>query len=66
MSLRKSPLRTPAMLAANRVNAQKSTGPSTAPGKARAALNSLRHGACAVRFPETLLQAGDLNSICHI
>ena len=44
MALRKSPTRTPAMLSANRANAQKSTGPRTAGGKARARLNRLRHG----------------------
>ena len=44
MSLRKSPRLTPAFLAANRRNAQKSTGPRTAGGKARARLNRLRHG----------------------
>ena len=44
MSLRKSPTRTPASLAANRANAQKSTVPRTAGGKARARLNRLRHG----------------------
>jgi hypothetical protein len=33
VALRKSPVRTPAMLAANRANAKKSTGPSTASGK---------------------------------
>ena len=35
MSLRKSPSRTQAFLAANRANAQKSTGPRTPEGKAR-------------------------------
>jgi len=44
MSLRKSPRLTPALLAANRRNAQKSRGPRTAGGKARARLNRLRHG----------------------
>ncbi len=44
MSLRKSPRLTPALLAANRANAQKSTGPRTAGGKARARLNNLQHG----------------------
>jgi hypothetical protein len=39
MSLRRSPRRTPALLAANRANAQKSTGPRTAPGKQRSAAN---------------------------
>jgi len=38
------PVPTPARLAANRPNAQKSTGPRTAAGKRRAALNSHRHG----------------------
>jgi hypothetical protein len=57
--LRKSPVRTAAMLAANRANAQKCTGPSTSEGKARVALNALRNGRKAVRLPEKLLQAGD-------
>ena len=44
MSLRKSPIRTPKLLATNRANARKSTGPRTAGGKAHARLNRLRHG----------------------
>ena len=44
MSLRRSPRRTLAFLAANRANAQKSTGPRTAPGKERSAANALRTG----------------------
>ncbi len=44
MSLRKSPVRTPALLAALRRNAQKSTGPRTARGKANVRLNGLRKG----------------------
>ncbi len=44
MSLRRSPRRTPALLAANRANAQKSTGPRTALGKQRSAANLLRTG----------------------
>ncbi len=44
MSLRKPPTLTPARLAANRRNAQKSTGPRTAQGKTRSRLNGLRHG----------------------
>jgi hypothetical protein len=44
MSLRRSPRRTPAFLAANRANAQKSTGPRTAPGKQRSARNAFRTG----------------------
>ena len=44
MSLRKSPTLTPALLAANRRNAAKSTGPHTARGKAWSRLNRLQHG----------------------
>jgi hypothetical protein len=44
MSLRKSPTMTPARLAANRLNALKSTGPRTARGKAQSRLNALRSG----------------------
>ena len=59
MSLRKSPARTPALLAANRANARKSTGPRTPKGKARVALNALKHGGHSERLPEKLLRAGD-------
>jgi hypothetical protein len=44
MSLRKSPTLTPALLAANRNNARKSTGPRTARGKAWSRLNHMQHG----------------------
>lgn len=44
MSLRKSPNLTPALLAANRRNARKSTGPRTARGKRQSRLNALRSG----------------------
>ena len=60
MSLRKSPSRTPAFLAANRLNALKSTGPRTACGKARSSLNSFKHGERACRLAEALTAAG-----CH-
>ena len=60
MSLRKSPTRTPALLAANRRNAKKSTGPRTARGKAWTRFNSLRHGLRSpeyIQFRTTLLDA---------
>jgi hypothetical protein len=41
MSLRKSPQRTPKLLAATRRNAQHSTGPRTAAGKENSKLNAL-------------------------
>lgn len=54
MPLRKSPRLTPALIETNRRNARKSTGPRTAAGKQRIALNGLRKGFCAVGFLETL------------
>lgn len=59
MSLRKSPARTPAFMAAQRANAQKSTGPRTPRGKARVALNGLRHGRFAFRLTENLALTGN-------
>ena len=44
MSLRKSPTLTPALLAASRRNAQKSSGPRTPRGKAWSCRNHLRTG----------------------
>lgn len=58
MPLRKSPVRTPALLAANRANSLKSTGPRTPRGKARVCLNALKHGRHARRLPEKLARAG--------
>jgi hypothetical protein len=51
VSLRKSPILTPALLASNRRNAKKSTGPRTARGKAWSRLNHMREGS---RSPEYL------------
>jgi len=55
MSLRKSPTLTPALLEANRRNAQKSTGPRTGRGKARSRWNGLRKGTRS-RFYRDLLE----------
>ena len=60
MSLRKSPTRTPALLATNRRNAQKSTGPRTARGKAWSCRNHLRTGGDSpeyMSFFNTLMNA---------
>ena len=57
MSLRKRPTVTPALLAANRTNASKSTGPRTVEGKNRIVLNALKDGRHARHFSESLLRA---------
>jgi len=57
MSLRKSPVRTPAFLAACRANAQKSTGPRTPRGKGQIVLNALKHGRYCKSFRENLIKA---------
>ena len=59
MSLRKSPRLTAARLAANRLNAQKSTGPRTAPGKERAAMNALKNGLWARSIRRAIAHAGE-------
>jgi hypothetical protein len=58
VSLRRSPTRTAAFLAANRSNARRSTGPRTAAGKARVAMNSVRRGTRAFRLRGNLAAAG--------
>lgn len=50
---------TPARQAANRRNAQQSTGPRTAAGKARSRLNALRHGAYRQPRPAVLEELGE-------
>jgi len=50
MSLLQPRVITPARRAANRRNAQKSTGPRTARGKAQSRLNGLRHGSCSPAY----------------
>lgn len=57
MPLRRSPQLTPALLAANRRNALKSTGPRTVRGRARVAMNSLKHGRYARHLHHRLLRA---------
>ena len=62
MSIRKSPQQTPGMLAANRRNASKSTGPQTPEGKVRASQNSFRHGFYATpdaEVREEMIQIGE-------
>ena len=54
MSLRKSPTRTPALLAANRRNAQHSTGPRTARGKAWSCRNHFRTGGDSPEYRNSL------------
>lgn len=58
MCLRKSPTRTAASIAANRANARKSTGPRTEQGKARSALNGVKHGQYSPDLLATLERAG--------
>jgi hypothetical protein len=48
---RPKPMTTKAQIAANRQNAQRSTGPRTAEGKARVRQNALTHGLCAFLKP---------------
>ena len=45
-----------AVLAANRINAKKSTGPRTSRGRQLASLNSLKHGLRSRSFGETLFK----------
>ena len=68
MSLRRSPTRTPALLAAIRQNSKKSTGPRTARGKAWSRLNRLRHGTRSpeyIRFFKALFDAPDGRMTAH-
>src|SRR5208282_4701268 len=56
---REKSVASPARLAANRRNAQKSTGPRTAAGKRRAALNSQRRGLAPPEFERQLQERGE-------
>ncbi len=55
MSLRKSPTLTPKMLAANRRNARRSTGPATAGGRWNVSQNALQHGHSARSLRRSML-----------
>ncbi len=59
MPLLKSPTLTPARLAANRRNALKSTGPKTAAGKRRVALNALSRDLCPQELERQLRARGE-------
>jgi len=56
---RKRPTITAALVAANRRNAQKSTGPRTEEGKRRVMLNGLKHGFRSRSFRESLTKSGE-------
>jgi hypothetical protein len=56
--LRKSPVRTPAILVAHQLNAQKSTGPRTPAGKAHSSLNASKQGRFAHRLPQKFRAGG--------
>ncbi len=57
MPLVKSPILTPAKLAANRSNACRSTGPRSTAGKRRVRLNGLKHGLRSRSFAETVIRS---------
>lgn len=63
MSLRKSPRKTPALLAACRANARKSKGPKANRSKARTCLNALKHGQYASLFRAKLVRLEDKEAL---
>jgi hypothetical protein len=65
MPLRQPPRRTPALLARNRANARKSTGPRTPEGKARVRWNALQHGRRAVALARIVEGRGEEARLYH-
>ncbi len=65
MPLRQPPRRTPALLARNRANARKSTGPRTLEGKARVRWNALQHGRRAVALARIVDGRGEEARLYH-
>jgi hypothetical protein len=69
MSLRRSPVRTEAMLRANRANAQRSTGPRTERGKLYSSPNAGQHWGRAEAFREFMPALGenpeDFEKLCQ-
>ncbi|HEV2423489.1 MAG TPA: hypothetical protein VGZ29_01535 [Terriglobia bacterium] len=63
MSLRRSPLLTPAALAARRANSLKCTGPKTPRGKAWSSMNGLRHGWDARNLRAKIERTGDKEAL---
>ncbi|MGH9376523.1 MAG: hypothetical protein ACRD1J_10240 [Terriglobia bacterium] len=61
--IHRKPFLTEKELAARRANACKSTGPHTARGKARVALNSLKHGRYVANLREKLLAIEDREAL---
>jgi hypothetical protein len=54
---------TEAQLAANRANAQKSTGPATPEGKARSSRNSFKHGLYSKQLVVGAEEAAELDAL---
>ncbi|MGH9437289.1 MAG: hypothetical protein ACRD22_05170 [Terriglobia bacterium] len=61
--IHRKPFLTEKELAARRANARQSTGPRTARGKARVALNGIKHGGYVVNLREKLARMGDREAL---
>ncbi|HEV2425404.1 MAG TPA: hypothetical protein VGZ29_11310, partial [Terriglobia bacterium] len=64
--IRQSPRRTATLMAANRANAQKSTGPRTPEGKQRSLANLKRHFARLAGVPEALALDQEPGAAIHL